>query len=328
MFCGKYMQRIACFTLIVFMGMILTAEGSFAKAGTAQAEFSSPQVKEKAGIAPVMGKKKNFPIVWVAMGAAVAVGLILILGKKKDDPQHPEPAAATYIDGILTVKGVRYEMTAIPAGTFAMGSASTEALPDQKPVHAITISRGFWLGKTEVTQGLWKAAMGSNPANFQSGDNYPVEQVSWDDCQRFIAKLNQLTGKNSFRLPTEAEWEYACRAGTTSERYGDLNAVAWYSANSGNLTHSVAQKLPNDWGLYDTLGNVDEWCADWWSETFYSQSPAVDPQGPPSGAKRVLRGGDSFFEAEWSRAAFRIDAEPSHANKATGLRLAAASAGN
>ncbi len=336
MFIEKYLRGIASFMMLVFMAAVLAGDNSFfkkktseagsaARPKTVQAEASSPRALEKESANPGMGKKKKFPVLAVALGIGVAAGLILLLTKKKkDDAKTP----ATYAGGVLAVSGMRYEFAAIPAGSFRMGSDAAEALADQKPVHAVTISAGFWLGKTEVTQGLWKAVMGNNPANSQSGDNFPLEQVSWEDCQRFIAKLNQMTGNDSFRLPTEAEWEYACRAGTTGERYGDLNAVAWYSGNSGNLSHLVAQKQPNNWGLYDTLGNVDEWCSDWWSETYFSQSPAVDPQGPSSGTKKVLRGGDSFFEAEWSRAAFRIDAEPSHANKATGLRLAAVSAGN
>lgn len=333
---GNYLRAIATFMMIVFMATVLTGDNSFfkktpetgaaAEPRTMQAETPSPRLVEKESVAPGMTKKKKSPILLLALGAVAAAGLILVLAKKKKD--DAAKTTATYANGVLTVNGITYEFAAIQAGSFRMGSDGAEALADQKPVHNVTISMDFWLGKTEVTQGLWKAVMGTNPANFQGGDNYPVEQVSWDDCQRFAAKLNQMSGKNSFRLPTEAEWEYACRAGTTAERYGNLDAVAWYSGNSGNLTHPAAQKQPNNWGLYDTLGNVDEWCSDWWSETYYGQSPAVDPQGPSSGAKKVLRGGDSFFEAEWSRAAFRIDAEPSHANKATGLRLVAVSAGN
>ena len=303
MFIGKYIRRIASFMMIVFMAAVLMGDnslfkkktpeaGSAAQPKTVQMEAASPRALEKESANPGMTKKKKLPILLLALGAVAAVGLILLVTKKKKDDAK---VTATYAGGVLTVNGIRYEFAAIPAGSFRMGSDAAEALADQKPVHAVTISRGFWLGKTEVTQGLWKAVMGSNPANFQSGDNYPVEQVSWDECQRFVAKLNQMTGKTSFRLPTEAEWEYACRAGTTGERYGDLNAVAWYSGNSGNLSHLVAQKQPNNWGLYDTLGNVDEWCSDWWSETYYGQSPAVDPQGPSSGTKEGAPRGGFFF---------------------------------
>jgi formylglycine-generating enzyme required for sulfatase activity len=328
MFYGKYMQRIACFTMIVFMGMVLTADGSFAKAGTAQAEFSSPRVKEKVGSTPEMGKKKKFPIFIVVLGIGVVAGLLLVLGKKKDEQKPPEPETATYVNGILTIKGIRYELAAIPAGTFAMGSTAQEALAEERPVHDVRISQGFWLGKTEVTQGVWQAVMGSNPAQFKGGDNYPLESVSWEDCRQFIAKLNQMTGKNSFRLPTEAEWEYACRAGTTAERYSDLDAVAWYSGNSGNSNHPVAQKLPNAWGLYDMLGNIYEWCSDWYAADYYAQSPSADPQGPTAGTMKVSRGGCSFFDAAHTRAAHRQSAETVHKNYGMGLRLAAISAGN
>jgi formylglycine-generating enzyme required for sulfatase activity len=201
-----------------------------------------------------------------------------------------------------------------------MGSDSAEAYDDEKPVHTVRISKAFWLGKTEVTQGLWQAVMGSNPSYFKSGDNYPVEQVSWDDCQSFITKLNQMVGGNAFRLPTEGEWEYACRAGTTGDRYGNIDSIAWYSSNSGSTTRPVGQKQANGWGLYDTLGNVWEWCQDWYGG--YSSSYQTDPTGPASGAGRVRRGGGWFYRAQLVRSAIRDLYDPGDYGYTLGFRLA------
>ena len=197
----------------------------------AKVDKVQPSVQEKEKPASQIKKKKKFPWLLVVLGVGVVVVLIALLGKKKDDPELTP--TAIFSNGVLTVNGVRYELVSIPAGTFQMGSNSLEADSDEKPVHTVQISKSFWMGKTEVTQGFWQAVMGSNPSNFKSGDNYPVEQVSWDDCQSFITKLNQMVGGNNFRLPTEAEWEYACRAGTTGDRYGDIDVIAWYSSNSG-----------------------------------------------------------------------------------------------
>ncbi len=175
------------------------------------------------------------------------------------------------------------------------------------------------IGETEVTQGLWKAVMGSNPSYFK-GDNLPVEDVSWDDCQEFINKLNELTGK-TFRLPTEAEWEFAARGGNKSNHTqyaGSSNSgsVAWY----GDKTHDVAQKTPNELGLYDMSGNVMEWCQDWYGG--YSSSAQTNPQGPSSGSYRVLRGGSWFNIARDCRVSGRYSYYPSDRYSYFGLRLA------
>lgn len=151
------------------------------------------------------------------------------------------------------------ELVWIPPGSFEMGSNRGEA--DEKPVHRVTIKKGFYMGKYEVTQKQWQAIMGNNPSYFK-GDNLPVEKVLWDDAQEFIKKLNEISDRYTFRLPTEAEWEYACRAGTTGDYAGDLDEMAWYENNSGKQTHPVGMKKPNGWGLYDMLGNVFEWCQD------------------------------------------------------------------
>ena len=231
-------------------------------------------------------------------------------------------STVTYNNGVLTVNGVRYELTPIPAGTFQMGSNSSEAASNEKPVHTVRISKAFWLGKTEVTQGLWKSVMGSNPSEYQKGDTYPVERVSRDECQTFIKTLNQILGGNAFCLPTEAEWEYACRAGTTSERYGNLDAIAWYAGNSsGNTTYPVGGKQPNSWGLYDMLGNVEEHCQDYYAP--YTAGYKVDPTGPVSGEYTVRRG--SAFYVSWTdrlRSAARDYGASNLSSNATGFRLA------
>jgi formylglycine-generating enzyme required for sulfatase activity len=267
------------------------------------------------GSLPVVKKKKKFPLLLVILGVGVVAALVVLLAKKKTTtPVGP------YNNGVLTIMGVRYELAAIPAGTFQMGSNSLEAQIDEQPVHTVQISKGFWIGKTEVTQGLWQAVMGSNPSYFKSGDNYPVETVSWDDCQGFIAKLNQMVGGNAFRLPTEAEWEYACRAGTTGDRYGNIDAIAWYGENSDNTTHIVGQKQANAWGLFDTLGNVYEWCQDWYGA--YSAGYQTDPTGPASGYYHVLRGGSYYYSDQIVRSAYRYFIDPSYSHGGLGLRLA------
>ena len=185
-------------------------------------------------------------------------------------------------------------MVYVAGGTFTMGGTSeqgSDAYTDEKPTHNVTLS-SYYICKYEVTQALWRAVMGSNPSKFK-GDNLPVEQVSWNDCQTFINRLNSYTGRN-FRLPTEAEWEFAARGGNYSRHYkysgsNNLDDVAWYGDNSGDRTHHVGIKQANELGLYDMSGNVWEWCSDWYgSYSSYSQN---DPTGPNSGSYRMRRGG-------------------------------------
>jgi formylglycine-generating enzyme required for sulfatase activity len=218
------------------------------------------------------------------------------------------------------------EFVLIPAGSFTMGSGKSfeDAWGDETPAHRVNISKDFYLGKYEVTQSQWEAVMGGNPSKFK-GRNNPVEMVSWDDVQEFIKKLNQKEGSNKYRLPTEAEWEYAARAGTTSTySFGDdagaLGRYAWYWDNSGETTHPVGQKEPNGWGLYDMHGNVWEWVRDWYGE--YSGSPVTDPQGPSSGSSRVYRGGAWFPFAGGCRSAFRFYDTPVTRYSNLGFRLA------
>jgi formylglycine-generating enzyme required for sulfatase activity len=170
-----------------------------------------------------------------------------------------------------------------------MGSNAPEASAYEQPVHTVLISKPFWLGKTEVTQELFQAVMGYNPSKFNYGGRYPVEYVKWEETQAFIQSLNQMLGGKAFRLPTEAEWEYACRAGTTGERYGEIDAIAWYANNSGGQTHPVGLKQPNAFGLYDMLGNVWEWTSDIWYD--YSPEYQVDPSHTEMGTGYIYRGG-------------------------------------
>ena len=227
--------------------------------------------------------------------------------------------------GRFSVNGVSFEMVRVEGGTFRMGATSeqgSDAEGDKKPVHSVTLS-GYYIGKTEVTQALWKAVMGSNPSSFK-GDNLPVECVSWDDCQEFIRKLNTMTGQN-FRLPTEAEWEFACRGGNNSRGYkysgsNNLGSVAWYDDNSGNKTHSVATKSPNELGIYDMSGNVWEWCSDWYGD--YSSDAQTNPKGPVSGSGRVYRGGSWNCYVRGCRSSFRFYDSPTCRYYGLGLRLA------
>lgn len=213
----------------------------------------------------------------------------------------------------FNVNGVPFEMVRVEGGTFSMGSYSGES--DEQPVHSETVGT-FYIGKTEVTQRLWSAVMGSNPSNFR-GENLPVENVSWFDCQEFVDRLSRLTGR-IFRLPTEAEWEYAARGGNKSRNYtysgsNDLYRVAWYTENSGSTTHPVGQKLDNELGIFDMSGNVWEWCSDNYSSS-YSQ--------PRNSSGRIRRGGGWGNRASNCRVASRSNGTPGSRSSSLGLRLA------
>ncbi len=224
----------------------------------------------------------------------------------------------------FTVNGVQFTMVEVRGGTFTMGATSeqgSDAWDEEKPAHQVTLS-DYYIGQTEVTQALWEAVMGSNPSD-SKGDNLPVERVSWDDCQMFIQKLNQLTGKQ-FRLPTEAEWEYAARGGRKSRGYkyaggNNIDSVAWCDGNSGNETHPVATKQANELGIYDMSGNVLEWCSDWCGD--YTSSSQSDPQGSSSGSFRVIRGGCYYNFARNCRVSYRISNTLDYRSGYLGLRL-------
>ena len=204
--------------------------------------------------------------------------------------------------------GITIDMIKVEAGTFMMGATSEMQNPydDEKPVHQVTLTNDYYIGKYEVTQALWQSVMGSNPSYFK-GDNLPVENVSCDDCQEFISKLNRMTGR-TFRLPTEAEWEYAARGGKKSRGYqysgsSNISDVAWYDGNSGSKTHPVGTKQANELGLYDMTGNVWEWCQDWYYS--YVSSSQTNPTGAVSGSSRVRRGGSWSSLAKYCRSSYR-----------------------
>lgn len=224
------------------------------------------------------------------------------------------------------------EMIRVPAGVFMMGSEDRNA--NERPVHEVTISRPFYAGKYEVTQGDWRALMGTTVQGQElkanqswplpgEGYRYPMYYVSWDDAQEFIQKLNELDDGYLYRLPTEAEWEYAARGGTSGDYAGSLEAMAWDGNNSGQQTHPVGTKQPNGFGLYDMHGNVWEWCQDFYDENYYAESPGTDPQGPGTGHNRVLRGGSWFVDGSLLRSAYRVSNAPDTRNDVNGFRVVA-----
>jgi len=238
---------------------------------------------------------------------------------------RPSQPAPTQVSGLKEMAvdlggGVKMEFVLIPAGSFMMGS---DKKADAKPVHRVTITKPFYLGKFEVTQEQWEKVMGNNPSRFKGAKN-PVEQVSWEDSQKFMEALKGKVPSQTFRLPTEAEWEYACRAGSkTDYSYGDspekLGDHAWYKENCENTTHPIGQKKPNPWGLYDMHGNVWEWCQDWHGK--YSAKSATDPTGAATGERRVLRGGSLVDNIVPCQSALRSYSYPSDRSYRSGLRV-------
>jgi formylglycine-generating enzyme required for sulfatase activity len=232
-------------------------------------------------------------------------------------------------DGLVFVKGGEYDM--------GCTSEQKDCGDDEKPTHQVTLS-DFYIGKYEVTQKLWAEIMGDNPAQFKNGDNYPVERVSWDDVQTFLSKLNQKYPNRNYRLPTEAEWEYAARGGGNEVLFGNGKSTldpkeANYYGKEGSKPYSVAgeyrQKttpvgsfVPNTLGLYDMSGNVCEWCSDWYDSDYYKNSPATNPQGPTSDSRRVMRGGSWAFSPQGCRVAFRSGYLPGYRYNIIGFRLA------
>jgi formylglycine-generating enzyme required for sulfatase activity len=227
------------------------------------------------------------------------------------------------------VKDVVQRLRWIPPGTFWMGSAEDEEgrFPQEGPRHLVTIDSGFWMFDTPCTQALWEAVMGENPSRFKSADrskeraDRPVESVSWEQCQEFLTALNSRLDGLELSLPSEAQWEYACRAGTEAARYSEnLDAIAWYRENSGNQTHSVAGKEANSWGLYDMLGNVWEWCANVWVDGYAGVARASSAES--AFAHRVIRGGSWSDGALRVRAAYRYGSGPSGRDSNLGFRCA------
>ena len=240
-----------------------------------------------------------------------------------------QPVAQTPITNsdnvsIPVKNGISIDMVRVEAGTFIMGATPEMESPFdwEKPTHQVTLTNDYYIGKYEVTQALWQAVMDNNPSYFK-GDDLPVEMVSWDDCQEFISKLNSITGKK-FRLPTEAEWEYAARGGNKSRSYqycgsNNISDVAWYGNNSENKTHAVGSKQANELGIYDMIGNVWERCQDWYGK--YSGLSQTDPAGAARGDFRVIRGGGWYNDARDCRSSYRDINTPGNRYDYLGLRL-------
>jgi len=231
---------------------------------------------------------------------------------------------------ITLTNSLGMELVRIPPGTFMMGSDplfDSDTSKDELPRHQVTISKPFCLGKYEVTQGQWVAVMGKNPAEDFRGRTMPVDQISWDDAQEFIRNLNAREGTTDYRLPTEAEWEYAARAGTDTIRYwgdseDDKGEYAWHGGNARGRPHPVGLLGPNPWGLYDILGNSTEWVEDGYASDYYARSPSGDPPGPGDNKFRVLRGGSWRDDVNHVRSANRLYYSQSSRNNFSGLRIA------
>lgn len=277
-------------------------------------EAESPGASSRAE--PVVpGKPWKARLAWILGAGAVLAGAALLV-----HPRWPEGAKTLVLPG-----GAKLEMAYLQPGEFAMGFDS--GFKATEPVHRVTLTRGFWMGRTEVTQAQWRAVMGNNPSFFQ-GDEKPVEQVSWDDCQAFLTRLNQWVPSVVCRLPTEAEWEYAARAGRVASREDQPDAVAWHVTDSLGQTHPVGTKLANPWGLSDMIGNVWEWCSDGFGP--YLPYPQKDPQGQGS-ELRSMRGG-SFSSPGSSkspplkvanRVTLRFGNPPDYSAKDLGFRIVA-----
>lgn len=267
-----------------------------------------------------------------SLGEATQIDNVTRPGKGKvTNPQtgpKPKPTqqrGMTEVQRLAIIQRLVDNMVCVEGGTFTMGATSeqgSDAFDSEKPAHCVTVS-SFSIGRCEVTQEEWEAVMGSNPSNSE-GARLPVEQVSWNDCQEFIRRLRNLTNRH-FRLPTEAEWEFAARGGNRSRGYkysgdNDIGSVAWYDGNSGNKTHQVGGKQSNELGLYDMTGNVWEWCADWYAP--YSSASQSNPTGSSTGSDRVRRGGGWSSYARYCRVSYRSSDAPGYKSKHIGLRLA------
>jgi formylglycine-generating enzyme required for sulfatase activity len=261
-----------------------------------------------------------------------AKGVVELFRSGGKSPTMPRSTPTKSVEKLIT-NSIGMKLVLVPKGTFMMGSPESEEgrYSDEGPQHSVTISKDYYLGAYEVTQEQYQRIMGENPSEFK-GANNPVEKVSWEDAVAFCKKLSELPEEKAagrvYRLPTEAEWEYACRAGSTTRfGFGDidsqLGSYAWFYKNSTGATRPVGQKTPNAWGLYDMHGNVWEWCAD--RKGDYSTSAVTDPTGPAEGSFRVFRGGCWFSEAAFCRSAFRHRIDPSFRNYYLGFRLALSS---
>ncbi len=265
----------------------------------------------------MQNKQANRQIFWtliviVSILSCVAFYMVFIL----ETPPNKKTAQDPFVPS---------DFARIKSGSFMMGSNANDAYPDEKPLHRVTITKTFLISKTEVTQKQWSAIMDHDPSMFR-GPNHPVDNVGWGDIQVFLNRLNKVARdcNDCYRLPTEAEWEYAARAGSsTSYSFGDnpeaLDEYAWYASNAGFRTHPVAKKKPNAWGLYDTHGNVYEWVQDFYGP--YKSAPAIDPQGETVGTEYILRGGSWTDDAREQRPTYRDYYAPNHRHNFFGFRL-------
>lgn len=290
---------IGAASALLYGGSVQGDMVSAAKASTARSEPTSDR-PERLLVAAAPRRKKAAP-------------------SASQPPVSAPPVAASRIV-VEPVAGM--EFLPVPADCFQMGDSSGDA--DEKPVHQVCLD-AFFIGKFEVTQGQWLRVMGSVPSFFSScGADCPVESVSWNDVQGFIGSLNRLSGRN-YRLPTEAEWEYACRSGGKSERFcggTDVAAAAWYDRNSGSKPHPVGEKQPNGLGIYDMSGNVWEWVGDWYQKEYYSIQQEQKSGSPLAGNKRVMRGGSWYNDAKNVRSSIRGSDDPEHRSINLGFRLA------
>ncbi|HEV7743483.1 MAG TPA: formylglycine-generating enzyme family protein [Pyrinomonadaceae bacterium] len=253
---------------------------------------------------------------WISLTVwlVLLVGLMALDGCSK---KSANPSAGTVVKN-----GSGMEFAYVPAGSFQMGSGNAD--PNEQPVHQVTLASGFYTGRYEVTQAQWQKVMGNNPSTFSScGENCPVEQVSWDDAQEFIKKLNAQNDGYQYRLPSEAEWEYACRAGTTGDYAGDPDSMAWYTVNANYKTHPVGQKQANAWGLYDMHGNVSEWVMDYQHNNYDGAPTDGSAWSKAVSDDRMERGGSWTFDAKRVRSAQRGEATHDYRWKDVGFRLVA-----
>ena len=248
-----------------------------------------------------------------------------VVSSSNNSSGSPSVASGGNAISIPVKNGISIEMVKVEAGTFMMGATSEMENPtdNEKPVHQVTLTNDYYMGKYEVTQALWQTVMGSNPSEFNGG-TLPVETVNWNDCQEFISKLNSMTGRK-FRLPTEAEWEYAARGGKESRGYqysgsSNISDVAWYDGNSGSKTHAVGTKQPNEIGIYDMAGNVSEWCQDW--KGSYNSASQTNPIENHNGLYRAHRGGGWGYLVRYCRSSYRNNSSPDERYDHVGLRLA------
>jgi formylglycine-generating enzyme required for sulfatase activity len=239
----------------------------------------------------------------------------------KEEVSKPSSARDVWTEPVTRMK-----MVWVPAGCYSMGCGwwTSDCYVDENPVHEVCVD-GFWMGMYEVTQGEWRKVMGSNPSKYKRNDSYPVENISWDDAREFIRKLNAESKANyGFRLPTEVEWEYACRSGGKDEKYSGgsgVDSLAWYGGNSNLSPQTVGTRSPNGLGLYDMSGNVWEWVEDIYSINAYGEHQRDNPINSSVGAHRVYRGGSWYFDTKYARCAFRYHSSPGSGSLDLGFRL-------